>query len=85
MKILTLGKSNGALKKLVLPGFQGIPLNEVFRFVVKGFGKGVLVTRASSIAFNMLMALLPASFFLSPPAMIAVVCVKRLVRVCPSV
>jgi membrane protein len=35
----------------------------VFRFIVKGFGKGVLVTRASSIAFNMLMAFLPASIF----------------------
>jgi membrane protein len=32
--------------------------------VVKGFSKGALVTRASSIAFNLLMALLPASFFL---------------------
>jgi membrane protein len=32
--------------------------------VIKGFRKGVLVTRASSIAFNLLMALLPASIFL---------------------
>jgi membrane protein len=52
------------IKRLVLPGFEGVPLHEVFRFVVKGFGKGVLVTRASSIAFNLLMALLPASIFL---------------------
>ncbi|MCK7532861.1 MAG: YihY/virulence factor BrkB family protein [Marinilabiliales bacterium] len=35
------------------------------RLIVKGlFGRGVLVTRASSIAFNMLMALLPATIFL---------------------
>jgi membrane protein len=35
------------------------------KLIVKGlFGRGVLVTRASSIAFNMLMALLPASIFL---------------------
>ena len=52
------------LRNLVLPGFEGVPLAEVFKFVVKGFGKGVLVTRASSIAFNLLMALLPASIFL---------------------
>jgi membrane protein len=52
------------IRKLVLPGFEGVPLSSVFRFVVKGFGKGVLVTRASSIAFNLLMALLPASIFL---------------------
>jgi membrane protein len=48
----------------VLPGFEGIPLSSVIKFVIKGFGKGVLVTRASSIAFNLLMALLPASIFL---------------------
>jgi membrane protein len=48
----------------VLPGFDGVPAGDVLRFVMKGFRKGVLVTRASSIAFNLLMALLPASIFL---------------------
>ena len=52
------------LKNLVLPGFDGIPIREVFQFVIMGFRKGVLVTRASSIAFNLLMALLPATIFL---------------------
>lgn len=52
------------LKNLVLPGFDGIPIREVFQFVIRGFRKGVLVTRASSIAFNLLMALLPATIFL---------------------
>jgi len=52
------------LRRVVLPGFEGVPVGNVFRFVLKGFGKGVLVTRASSIAFNMLMAFLPASIFL---------------------
>ena len=52
------------VKQLVFPGFDGIPISDVFKFVIKGFRKGVLVTRASSIAFNMLMALLPASIFL---------------------
>ncbi len=51
-------------RRLNLPGFGGVPMSHVFRFVVKGFRKGVLVTRASSIAFNLLMALLPASIFL---------------------
>jgi len=50
--------------KLVLPGFGGIPISHVIKFVIKGFTKGALVTRASSIAFNMLMALLPAAIFL---------------------
>jgi membrane protein len=52
------------LKNLVLPGFDGIPILYVFRFVIKGFRKGVLVTRASSIAFNLLMAVLPTTIFL---------------------
>ena len=59
------GKSLGELiNKLVLPGFDGLPIRQVITFVLKGFRKGVLVTRASSIAFNLLMALLPASIFL---------------------
>jgi membrane protein len=52
------------IKKLVLPGFEGVPVTDVIKFVISGFSKGALVTRASSIAFNMLMALLPASIFL---------------------
>ncbi|HVN56899.1 MAG TPA: YihY/virulence factor BrkB family protein [Bacteroidales bacterium] len=57
-------RSRRRLGKIVLPGFKGVPLGNVLRFVFRGFGKGVLVTRASSIAFNMLMAFLPASIFL---------------------
>jgi membrane protein len=52
------------IKRLVLPGFDGVPITQVLTFVIKGFRKGVLVTRASSIAFNLLLALLPASIFL---------------------
>ena len=64
MNISGLHKSTDRLRQLVLPGFGGVPLASVFKFVIKGFGKGVLVTRASSIAFNLLMALLPALIFL---------------------
>lgn len=52
------------LKNLILPGFNGVPIYDVAKFVIKGFRKGVLVTRASSIAFNLLMAILPATIFL---------------------
>jgi membrane protein len=64
MKIVIGTNSREKIKRIVLPGFEGATLNSVFTFVVKGFRKGVLVTRASSIAFNLLMALLPASIFL---------------------
>ena len=52
------------LSKLVLPGFDGVPIGHVLKYVIRGFRKGVLVTRASAIAFNLLMALLPATIFL---------------------
>lgn len=53
------------IKKAELPGFDGAPLDLVVKLIIKGlFGRGVLVTRASSIAFNLLMAFLPASIFL---------------------
>ncbi len=63
-KDLTVLPGREKMRRIVLPGFDGIPINQVIRFVIKGFTKGVLVTRASSIAFNLLMALLPASIFL---------------------
>lgn len=52
------------LKKVVLPGFDKIPFYDVIRFFINGFRKGSMVTRASSIAFNLLLALLPSTFFL---------------------
>ncbi len=59
-----IAKTNG-IRKVVLPGFDGAPLDLVAKLIAKGlFGRGVLVTRASSIAFNMLMAMLPATIFL---------------------
>ncbi len=59
-----IAKTN-VIRNARLPGFEGAPLELVARLIVQGlFGRGVLVTRASSIAFNMLMALLPATIFL---------------------
>jgi membrane protein len=49
------------LQNLTFPGFEGLRLGHVIRFVIKGFQKGALVTRASAIAFNLLMALIPAT------------------------
>jgi len=63
-KDATIHNGKDKISKLVLPGFDGIPISHVITFVIKGFRKGVLVTRASSIAFNLLIALLPASIFL---------------------
>jgi membrane protein len=64
LREVTVFNDREKFRKLVLPGFDGIPISQVITFVIKGFRKGFLVTRASSIAFNLLMALLPASIFL---------------------
>jgi membrane protein len=64
LREVTVFNDKERIRKLVLPGFDGVPISQVITFVIKGFRKGVLVTRASSIAFNLLMALLPASIFL---------------------
>jgi membrane protein len=64
MHLIKVNKGRERFEKLVLPGFDGVPISQVIRFVLKGFRKGVLVTRASSIAFNLLMALIPGTIFL---------------------
>lgn len=64
LRAVSVLRDKEKIKKLVLPGFDGVPIEQVAGFVIKGFRKGVLVTRASSIAFNLLIALLPASIFL---------------------
>jgi membrane protein len=64
LRVASVSEMNEKAKNLVLPGFDGVPISHVAAFVIKGFTKGVLVTRASSIAFNLLIALLPASIFL---------------------
>ncbi|MFO7851118.1 MAG: YihY/virulence factor BrkB family protein [Bacteroidota bacterium] len=52
------------LKKLVLPGFDRVPIHDVIVFFIRGFRKGALVTRASAIAFNLLLSLVPATVLL---------------------
>ncbi|MCB0823388.1 MAG: YihY/virulence factor BrkB family protein [Bacteroidales bacterium] len=46
-------------KRIVLPGFDGIPLFEVARFFIEGIFKGSITSRASSIAFSFFMAVFP--------------------------
>lgn len=51
-------------KKIILPGFHGIPLFDVIRFFIIQIRRTSLNERASSIAFNLLMAIPPACIFL---------------------
>ena len=52
------------MKRIILPGFDRIPIYDVLRFFVKGLAKGVLNQRASAISYNFFMALFPFIFFL---------------------
>ncbi len=51
-------------KKLIIPGFDSIPLFDVGKFFFRGIMKSSITLRASAISFNMFMALFPAVIFL---------------------
>ena len=51
------------LKRVSLPGFDGVPIYDVFKFFFHGLTKGALNMRATAIAFNFLLALGPALVF----------------------
>lgn len=50
-------------KRLVLPGFDGLPLFDVTVFFVKGIQKGSITTRAAAMSFNFFLAIFPAILF----------------------
>lgn len=51
-------------KRLVLPGFDGLPIYYVGIFFWNGIQKGLLATKASSLAFKFFMAIFPTIIFL---------------------
>jgi membrane protein len=46
-------------QKIILPGFDGMPLYDVAKFFFTGLSKGYVTTRASSISFSFFLALFP--------------------------
>lgn len=50
-------------KRIVLPGFEGVPLYDVAIFFYNGLRKGDLNTRAAALAFNFFLAIFPAIIF----------------------
>lgn len=52
------------LKKLVLPGFEGVPLFDVLVFFVRGLQNGDLTNRSAGLAFNFFLAIFPSIIFL---------------------
>ena len=51
-------------KKIVLPGFEKIPLHDVGKFFLKGLRHGALNTRATSVSYYFFMAIFPSIIFL---------------------
>ncbi|MEQ8907571.1 MAG: YihY/virulence factor BrkB family protein [Vicingaceae bacterium] len=51
-------------KRLILPGFDRLPVYYVAKFFIKGIQKGLLATKASSMAFKFFLALFPTVIFL---------------------
>lgn len=51
-------------KKIVLPGFDGLPLYDVTIFFFRGLSEGYITSRASAISFNFFLAVFPSLIFL---------------------
>ncbi|MEO5681361.1 MAG: YihY/virulence factor BrkB family protein [Chitinophagaceae bacterium] len=51
-------------KKIILPGFSGVPLYDVINFFVRQLKKTSLTERAAAISYNFIMAIPPICLFL---------------------
>jgi len=57
-------KLTDASKRLVLPGFDGMPVYDVADFFFTGIHKGSIKSRAQSVAYSFFLALFPGIIFL---------------------
>jgi membrane protein len=51
-------------KRLVLPGFKGVPLYDVGVFFLRGMRKSSISLRANALAFSVILSFVPAVLFL---------------------
>jgi len=57
------GKIIKGSKKIILPGFGGLPLHDVVDFFFKGIQKSSLIARANALSFSFLLAIFPGILF----------------------
>ncbi len=50
-------------KRLILPGFRGIPLYNVIRFFIRGLRKSSIAIRAAAVSYSFILAAIPAVLF----------------------
>lgn len=63
-KFPVLGGLMVLMKRLQLPGFEGLSFFDLIAMYVRGIIRGALSTRASSISFSLFMAIFPLLIFL---------------------
>ncbi len=51
-------------KRIILPGFQGVPLYDVAVFFIRGLSQGYITSRAASISYSVFLAIFPFLIFL---------------------
>jgi membrane protein len=51
-------------KRIILPGFQGVPLYDVVKFFLDQLKKSSLTERAAAVSYNFIMAIPPVCLFL---------------------
>jgi membrane protein len=51
------------LRRLVIPGFDGMPVYDVAAFFIRGLQKGAISMRAAAFSYNFFLALFPAIIF----------------------
>ena len=67
LAIISLGPVQGAValsKRLIIPGLSRIPLYDVVKIMQDSISKGLITTRASSLAFKFFLAIFPGVIFL---------------------
>jgi membrane protein len=63
-KIPIINKLAALLKRIKLPGFEGLSSYDLIEMYIVGIFQGALSTRASAIAFSLFMALFPLLIFM---------------------
>ena len=51
-------------RRLIIPGFKGVPLYDVIVFFIRGLKKSSIIMRANALTFSAILAFVPAIIFL---------------------
>jgi membrane protein len=63
LKSSSVTSSEKYLRRLIIPGFDGMPVYDVAAFFIRGLQKGAISMRAAAFSYNFFLALFPAIIF----------------------